>query len=40
MRQGKRKAARQLLKRVYGGFPEGGDTVDVQDARKLLKTLA
>jgi predicted ATPase len=38
-RQGKRKAAQQPLKRVYGQFPERGDTVDLQDAKKLLKTL-
>jgi predicted ATPase len=34
--QGKRTEAHQLLAEVYGGFTEGFDTPDLQDARALL----
>jgi predicted ATPase len=39
-RQGKRAEARQLLAEVYGGFTEGFDTADLQDARALLEEWA
>jgi predicted ATPase len=39
-RQGKGTAARQMLADIYGWFTEGFDTVDLQDARALLDTLA
>jgi predicted ATPase len=38
-RQGKRQAAYQLLAEVYGGFTEGFDTVDLQEAKALLDKL-
>jgi predicted ATPase len=38
--QGKRAEARQLLSAVYGWFTEGFDTVDLQDAQRLLASLA
>ena len=38
--QGKRAAARQLLREVYGWFTEGGETADLQEARALLAELA
>lgn len=39
-RQGKRDDARRLLEEVYDWFAEGFDTPDLQDARKLLDSLA
>lgn len=39
-RQGKRDDARRLLEEVYRWFTEGFDTPDLQDARKLLESLA
>jgi len=39
-RQGKSKAARQLLAEVYGWFTEGYDTIDLQEAKALLDELA
>jgi adenylate cyclase len=39
-RQGKRAAARQRLEEIYGWFTEGFDTVDLQEAKALLETLA
>jgi DNA-binding SARP family transcriptional activator/predicted ATPase len=39
-RQGKRDEARHLLEAVYNWFTEGFDTADLQDARKLLDSLA
>ena len=39
-RQGKRGEARQLLEEIYGWFTEGFDTLDLQEARALLETLA
>jgi predicted ATPase/DNA-binding winged helix-turn-helix (wHTH) protein len=38
--QGKRTEARQLLVEVYGGFTEGFDTADLQEAKALLDELA
>jgi predicted ATPase len=38
--QGKRDAARQLLREVYTWFSEGWNTVDLQEARALLEQLA
>jgi hypothetical protein len=38
-RQGKRKAAYELLAPIYGWFTEGFDTADLQDAKALLDTL-
>jgi predicted ATPase len=38
--QGKRDEARELLALVYGWFTEGFDTLDVQDAKKLLDELS
>jgi predicted ATPase len=35
--QGKRSEARHLLAEVYGGFTEGFDTVDLQEAHVLLQ---
>jgi predicted ATPase len=35
--QGKRDAAQQVLAPVYGGFTEGLDTTDLQEARALLE---
>jgi hypothetical protein len=32
-------AAYELLAPVYGWFPEGCDTVDLQDAKALLEAL-
>jgi predicted ATPase len=37
--QGKRDEARELLAPVYGWFPEGFDTTDLQDAKALLDEL-
>jgi predicted ATPase/DNA-binding winged helix-turn-helix (wHTH) protein len=39
-RQGKRQVAHQLLAEVYGGFTEGFDTTDLQEAKALLEALA
>jgi predicted ATPase len=38
-RQGKRKAAYELLAPIYGWFTEGFDTADLQDAKALLAML-
>ena len=38
--QGKRVEARALLAPIYGWFTEGFDTVDLQEAKALLETLA
>jgi adenylate cyclase len=38
--QGKRQVARQLLAEAYGGFSEGFDTTDLQEAKALLEALA
>ena len=38
--QGKRQEAHDLLAEVYAWFTEGFDTVDLQDAKALLDTLA
>lgn len=39
-RQGKARAAHTLLAEVRGGFTEGFDTADLEDARSLLAELA
>lgn len=39
-RQGKRAEARDLLSRVYGGFTEGFDTLDLHEAKILLDELS
>jgi predicted ATPase len=38
-RQGKRRAARELLAPVYNWFTEGFDTADLQEAKALLEAL-
>jgi adenylate cyclase len=38
--QGKQAEAREILQEIYGWFSEGFDTADLQEARKLLGTLA
>jgi predicted ATPase len=38
--QGKKSEARQMLAEIYNWFTEGFDTVDLQEARVLLDTLA
>ena len=38
--QGKRDEARNLLAPVYNWFTEGFDTLDVEEAKTLLGTLA
>jgi predicted ATPase len=38
--QGKQDEARQLLAPIYGGFTEGFDTADLQEARVLLDELS
>jgi class 3 adenylate cyclase/predicted ATPase len=38
--QGKRREARDLLAPIYGWFTEGFDTLDLQDAKKLLDELS
>jgi predicted ATPase len=38
--QGKRQQARELLAPVYGWFAEGFDTLDLKEAKALLKELA
>ena len=37
--QGKRAEAYDLLTPIYGGFTEGCDTADVQDAKVLWEEL-
>ena len=37
---GKRNDTRQLLVELYGWFPEGFDTADLQEAKALLEELA
>ncbi len=39
-KQGKKKEARQMLAEIYGWFTEGFDTVDLQEAKTLLRELA
>lgn len=39
-RQGKKDEARRLLAGIYGGFTEGFNTPDLQDARTLLDALS
>ena len=39
-RQARRAEARQLLAAVYGWFTEGFDTVDLQEAKRLLEDLS
>jgi len=38
-KQGKGRKARKLLAEVYDWFTEGFDTVDLQEAKKLLTEL-
>ncbi len=38
--QGKKEQARQLLAETYGWFTEGFDTIDLQEAKALLKKLS
>jgi predicted ATPase len=38
--QGRRTEARDLLARVYGGFTEGFETLDLKEAKALLEELA
>jgi predicted ATPase len=38
--QGKRTEARELLTAVYGWFPEGFDTTDLQETKALLEQLS
>jgi predicted ATPase len=38
--RGERDEARKLLAPVYGWFTEGFDTLDLQEAKALLDTLA
>jgi predicted ATPase len=38
--QGKRDQARDLLAPLYGGFTQGFDTADLQEAKALLEALA
>jgi predicted ATPase len=38
--QGKREEARELLAPVYGWFTEGFDTLDLQEAKKLMDELS
>ena len=38
-RQERRQDAYQLLAEVYGGFTEGFDTADLQEAQVLLEVL-
>jgi hypothetical protein len=37
--QSKPQQARELLASVYGGFTEGFDTLDLNDAKTLLEEL-
>jgi predicted ATPase len=37
--QGKRDEARELLAPVYGWFTEGFDTLDLKEAKALLREL-
>ena len=39
-REDRKEEARKLLQSVYGGFTEGFDAADLQEARALLDTLA
>ena len=39
-RQGKKTQARQMLAEIYGWFTEGFDTVDLKEAKTLLKALS
>ena len=39
-RQGKPAEARELLAEIYGWFTEGFDTLDLQEAKAFLETLA
>jgi predicted ATPase len=36
---GKKAEARQMLAEIYGWFPEGFDTADLQEAKALLEGL-
>ena len=38
--QGKRREARDLLAPIYSWFTEGLDTLDLKEAKSLLRTLA
>jgi predicted ATPase len=38
--QGKRDEARELLAPVYGWFTEGFDTLDLKEAKNLLRELS
>jgi predicted ATPase len=38
--QGKKREARELLAEVYGWFTEGFDTVDLKEAKELLKEIS
>jgi predicted ATPase len=38
--QGKKEQAQQVLAEIYGWFTEGFDTVDLHEARALLKELS
>ena len=38
--QGRRGEARELLAPIYGWFTEGFDTLDLKEAKALLKDLA
>jgi predicted ATPase len=38
--QGKTEAARQIVAEIYNWFTEGFDTLDLQEARKLLEDLS
>jgi predicted ATPase len=37
--QGKKKEAHEMLAEIYGWFPEGFDTKDLQEAKALLQEL-
>jgi hypothetical protein len=37
--QGKQHAAYALLSALYGGFSEGGESLDLQEAHTLLEAL-
>jgi predicted ATPase len=39
-RQGSHAQARELLTPIYGWFPEGVDTADLQEAKAVLEALA
>ena len=38
--KGKKEQAQQVLAEIYGWFTEGFDTVDLHEARALLKELS